>query len=218
MALLVGVAGGTGAGKTALVQALARRVGRARAAVIQHDWYYRDRAHVSEVARALWNYDHPDALETSLLVAHLEELRKGRPVEPPSYDFATHSRARPTQRLEPRALILVDGILVLHDPGLRSALDLRVWVEADDEVRLLRRMDRDTRERGRTRESVLRQYRETVRPMHAEFVQPSRRYADLVLDGQGEFESALAALRDAISARRPGLDSPDSQSINSTIV
>ncbi len=216
MALLVGVAGGTAAGKTALVQALARRVGRARVAVIRHDWYYRDRAQVPEAERALWNYDHPDALETSLLVAHLEELRCGRPVDAPSYDFATHSRAPQTQRLEPRELIVLDGILVLHDPELRSALDLRVWVEADDEVRFLRRMDRDTRERGRTVESVLRQYRDTVRPMHAEFVEPSRRYADLVLDGQGEFESALAALRDAIAARWPGLEPPDSRAVNST--
>lgn len=195
------MAGGSGAGKTAIVRAFAGQVGEARAVVLQHDWYYRDLASVPLAVRARSNYDHPEALETPLLVAHLEELRRGRAVEAPRYDFTAHARQTGTRRVEPRELILVDGLLVLGDAQLRAQFDLRVWVEAEDDVRFLRRLARDTSERGRSQQSVIAQYRESVRPMYVEFALPSRRFADLVLDGQGELWAAVKALGGAIEAR-----------------
>ncbi len=198
--MLVGVAGGSGAGKTAIVRAFAGRVGEARSVVLQHDWYYRDLSSVPRAERARRNYDHPEALETPLLVAHLEELRRGCAVEAPRYDFTTHAREPETRRVEPRELVLVAGILVLDDAALRDVLDLRVWVEAPDDVRFLRRLARDMEERGRGQESVIVQYAESVRPMYVEFVEPSRRFADLVLQGQGELSAAVRKLEGAVEA------------------
>jgi uridine kinase len=195
------VAGGSGAGKTTLVRALAQRAGPDRVAVVQHDWYYRDHAELPPERRAQLNYDHPDALETDLLVRQLEQLRAGRPVEAPCYDFARHARLAHTRTVEPREWILLDGILLLCDPALRAALDLRVWVEADADLRFIRRLERDLRERSRSVHSVIEQYLQSVRPMHREWVATSQRFADLVLDGQGELELALRTLEAEIAKR-----------------
>jgi uridine kinase len=192
--LVIGVAGGTGAGKTTLVGMLAGALGRDRVLRIQHDAYYRDRSDLSPEARGKLNFDRPDALETPLLVAHLRALRAGRPVEIPVYDFTAHSRRADTRRAEPRPLILLEGILILCDAALRDAMDLRVWVDADDDVRFIRRLERDLRERGRTLETVVEQYLATVKPMHREFVEPSRRFADLSVPGGRESGGAVDAL------------------------
>lgn len=193
----VGIAGGTGAGKSALAEALARALGSERVLRIAQDAYYRDRAGISDEARAAQNFDHPDALETELLVAHLAQLRAGRAVEIPVYDFARHRRAAETRRAEPRALVLVDGILALADAALRAAFDLRVFVDAPEELRLTRRLARDVVERGRSPDSVRAQFEATVRPMHLAFVEPSRAHADLVVANASD----LSLARDPLVAR-----------------
>lgn len=193
----VGIAGGTGAGKSALAAALAQALGAERVLRIPQDAYYRDRGEPSAEARAALNFDHPDALEIELLVAHLVELRAGRAVDVPVYDFTRHRRARDTWRAEPRALVVVDGILALADAALRACFDLRVFVDAPEDVRLRRRVARDVAERGRSAESVRAQFAATVRPMHAQFVEPSRAHADLVVANAAE----LARARDPLVAR-----------------
>jgi uridine kinase len=190
----VGLAGGTGAGKSALAEALARALGSERVLRIPQDAYYRDHGEVSAEALARWNFDHPDALETELLVAHLAELRAGRAVNLPVYDFARHRRAAETQRAEPRELVIVDGILALADRALRACFALRIFVDAPEGVRLARRLTRDVAERGRSAESVRAQFAETVQPMHAAFVEPSRAHADLVLENTGELARASESL------------------------
>jgi uridine kinase len=190
----VGVAGGTGAGKSALAQALALAFGAERVLRIAQDSYYRDRVDLSETQRAVLNFDHPDALETSLLVAQLTELRAGRAVEVPVYDFTLHRRAADTRRAEPRELVVVDGILALADAGLRECFDLRIFVDAPEELRLARRLARDVAERGRSPESVRAQFAATVRPMHELFVEPSRAHAHLVIANAAELGQASRAL------------------------
>jgi uridine kinase len=195
---VVGVAGGTGAGKTTLARTLAEQLGEDRVLQLQHDAYYRDRRDLSPEARGRLNFDHPDALETPLLIAHLQALRAGRPVEIPVYDFTAHARRASTRHVEPRPLILLEGILILCDAALREAMDLRVYVDTDDDVRLIRRLERDLRERGRTRETVMEQYQGSVKPMHREFVEPSRRFADLIVPGGAESRAAVDAVLDRI--------------------
>ena len=160
-------------------------LGSEQITVIQHDSYYRDRSAVPPEKRARLNYDHPDALDTSLLVTHLHELRAGRPVEIPVYDFTDHTRLADTVRIEPRKVVIVEGMLILAEPALRDLMDIRVFVDADPDLRLIRRVERDVSERGRSIQSVLEQYLETVRPMHLEFVEPSRRWAHLVIPEGG---------------------------------
>jgi uridine kinase len=181
---VVGIAGGTASGKTTLAERAAARTG---AALVTHDRYYLD-------AHAHTNFDHPDALDTSALVAHLDALRAGEPVELPVYHFPTHRRLPATERLEPRRLVIVEGILVLASAELRRRFDLAVFVRAAPDVRLARRLRRDIAERGRDVESVLGQYLRTVRPMHAAFVEPSAAHAELVLDGEGDLDRELARL------------------------
>jgi uridine kinase len=183
--LIIGVAGGTGSGKTTVANAIIERVGRERIALVQHDAYYRDQSGKPPEARARVNYDHPDSLETELMIEHLKQLRAGRPIEVPMYDFATHTRKAETRRLDPRSVILVEGILIFADRALREMFDVKVFVDTDADIRIIRRLQRDMEERGRTFESVITQYRETVRPMHLEFVEPSKRYADVILPEGG---------------------------------
>ncbi len=197
----VGIAGGTGAGKSALAAALDRAFGAERVLRIAQDAYYRDRATLDDEARARLNFDHPDSLETELLVAQLTELRAGRGVDVPVYDFASHRRTAQRWRAEPRALVVVDGILALADPSLRACFDLRIFVDAPEELRLARRLTRDVYERGRSEASVREQFAETVRAMHARFVEPSRAHADLVIGNEGE----LAAASHTLVARVRGL-------------
>ncbi|MGQ9593231.1 MAG: uridine kinase [Anaerolineae bacterium] len=184
-AIIIGVAGGTGSGKTTVAQEILQRVGPDRIAYIQHDSYYRDQSHLPFHERARVNYDHPDALESELLVEHLKALRAGRPVEAPIYDFTTHTRRPETRRVEPRRVILVEGILIFADRALREMMDVKIFVDTDADIRFIRRLQRDIRERGRSMDSVIEQYLSTVRPMHMEFVEPSKRYADVIIPEGG---------------------------------
>jgi uridine kinase len=189
--IVVGVAGGSGSGKTTVVRRLVERLGSHTTAVIAHDRYYHDQSSVPADARSGLNFDHPDALETELLIAHLQWLRAGRPVDVPVYDFSRHAREPRVNRVEPRPVILVEGVLVLADSLLRDAMDLRVFVDTDDETRYARRLKRDVADRGRTVESVQSQYAATVFPMHVRFVEPSRRYADLIVAEGGFNEDGI---------------------------
>lgn len=159
--------------------------------VLDHDRYYRDHAALRFEERAALNYDHPDALETALMVRHVEQLKRGEPVEAPVYDFARHTRASTTDRIEPRRALIVEGILVLADRALRDLMDVKIFVDADDDIRFIRRLERDTEERGRTVRSVIDQYLGTVKPMHLEFVEPTKRYADVIIPQGGHNDVAI---------------------------
>ena len=187
---IVGVAGGTGAGKTTFAHILLGYLGEGRAIRISHDAYYRDFSHIPADQRAQINFDHPDALETDLLVQHLQALSRGETVLVPTYDFTTHSRSYRTLELCPRPIIIVEGILVLVEQILRDALNLKIFVDTPPDIRLIRRVNRDVEERGRTPESVILQYLGTVRPMHDSHVEPSRKYADLIVCGDRDFTIA----------------------------
>ncbi|MCS5671844.1 MAG: uridine kinase [Acidimicrobiales bacterium] len=196
---VIGVAGGSQTGKTTLAWGLEDRLG-ADVSVLWFDEYYHDLVHLTPDERALVNYDHPDSLDVDLLVSHLDGLLAGRPAEVPVYDFTTHTRTGTTRRVDPRPVIVVDGILVLAFPVIRERLDVSVFVEAPAEVRLARRLDRDVRERGRTPESVRTQFAATVAPMHDAFVSPCRDLADLTLDGQGDLVANLGLIVDRLDA------------------
>jgi uridine kinase len=188
---LIGIAGGTGSGKTTVANAIVKRVGEERIAILSHDSYYRDFVDLPKDILDRQNFDHPDSLESELLVRHLKALKQGMVVETPIYDFKVHRRAAETRRLEPRKVILVDGILIYVEAELRKLFDVKIFVDTDADIRLIRRINRDIAERGRTLESVVSQYESTVRPMHLEFVEPSKRYADLIVPEGGENMVAL---------------------------
>ena len=179
--LIIGMAGGSGSGKTTIAEAIVEEVGAQLVELVQHDAYYRDLSHLSFEERIKVNFDHPDSLETELLIAHLQALRAGQAIERPVYDFAKHTRSSETVRVDPEAVVIVEGILVLAEPELRDLMDLRVYVDTDADLRLMRRLRRDIVERGRTVDSVLDQYLSTVRPMHLQFVETSKRYADIIV-------------------------------------
>lgn len=190
---LIGIAGGSGSGKTTITAALLDALGE-EAALLQHDWYYRDQPACSPEARARLNFDHPDAQETALLAAHLDRLRRGNAVDAPQYDFATHTRAPNTVRVEPRPVIVVEGINTLASPELRARFDLAIFVDAPADIRFIRRLQRDIAERGRTVESVIRQYLEQVRPMHETFVEPCRDSAGLILSGEAPVAESVSRI------------------------
>ena len=187
----LGVAGGSGSGKSTVARAILRSVGAERIAFLAQDSYYRDVHWHGEAQLLRHNFDHPDALDTELLAEHVEALKAGRAVDVPVYDFVRHRRRPETRRVEPRPVILVEGILLFVEPRLRGALDFKIFVDTDSDVRLLRRIQRDMAERGRTVEDILRQYLETVRPMHLEFVEPAKRWADVIVPEGGENKVAL---------------------------
>jgi len=191
---VIGVAGGTGSGKTTVASALLRRVGEDGISVLYHDAYYRDWADLPKDVLDRKNFDHPDSLETELLVRHVRALKEGMIVEAPVYDFKTHRRTRETRRVLPKRIVLVEGILLFAEPELRKLFDVKVFVDTDADVRLIRRIRRDIAERGRTFESVVEQYQATVRPMHLEFVEPSKRWADLIVPEGGENAAAMEFL------------------------
>lgn len=191
MSVVIGIAGGSGSGKTTVQRRVMERFGPRRIALLDHDAYYRDLSHLDPNKRARFNFDHPDALETDLLVDHVDRLLAGEAIEKPTYSFETHSRLDVTEPVEPRPVVLIDGILVLAEPALRERMDVKLYVDAAPDVRLMRRLERDIHERGRTVESVLEQYRRTVRPMHLEFVEPSKRHADVIIPRGGRNQVAI---------------------------
>jgi uridine kinase len=189
--IVIGIAGGTGSGKTTVARQVLKGVGKERIAYIQHDAYYRDHSHQPLEERARVNYDHPDSLETDLLVRHIEQLKKWQAVDIPVYDFTTHTRTNRTIHIQPKGVILVEGILIFAEPELRKVFDVKIFVDTDADIRFIRRLKRDITDRGRTTQSVIDQYMETVRPMHMEFVEPSKRYADVIIPEGGLNEVAL---------------------------
>ena len=195
--LVIGIAGGTGSGKTTISNLIIDRVGRENIASLSHDAYYRDMVNLPLKKRAKVNYDHPDSLETELLVKQIKELKHGNTIHMPVYDFTTHSRKQETITITPQPVILVDGILIFVEKDLRKLFDVKIFVDTDADLRFIRRLQRDISERGRTQESVIKQYLKTVRPMHLEFVEPSKRYADVIIPEGGMNQVAL----DMVTAR-----------------
>ncbi|MCS6806602.1 MAG: uridine kinase [Acidobacteriota bacterium] len=184
--MIIGICGGTGSGKTTVTRKVLEAVGEDQVAYLQHDSYYRDLSHLPFEHRTKVNFDHPDALDTDLLIQHVEQLRQGQPVDQPIYDFTHHARLAAVRRILPKPVILIEGILIFENARLRSLMELKVFVDTADDLRFIRRLQRDIAERGRTPESVIQQYLETVRPMHLEFVEPSKRYADIIIPEGGQ--------------------------------
>jgi len=189
--LVIGVAGGTGSGKTTVAKTIASALPPAGVTSLEHDWYYRDRPDLSPEERAQLNFDHPDSLETDLLVEHVRALKEGRSVDVPSYDFKTHRRREQAQRLESKPVVIVEGILVFVEAKLREELDIKLFVDTDADIRIFRRIRRDMEQRGRSFDSIRDQYYRTVRPMHLQFVEPSKRWADLIIPEGGNNRVAL---------------------------
>ena len=192
--IVMGIAGGTGSGKTTAALKIKSHFPAERVEILHHDDYYRDLAHLPLEERARINYDHPDAFETTLLLEHLDQLQQGGVIQCPIYDYEQHRRKKETQVLGPADITLVEGILVLEHPTLRDRMDIRIFIDEDADERFLRRMMRDVRDRQRTLESVVDQYRNTVRPMHQQFVEPTKRYADLIIPHGGHNEVAIDLL------------------------
>ena len=200
---VVGVAGGTGAGKSSLVEGIVELIGAENVAVLPSDAYYRDRGNLSFGDRNEINYDHPETLEMDLLVADLTRLRDGHVIHRPVYDFEKHRRLHERLRMEPAPIIILEGILILVDDRLRELMDLKVFVDAPSDLRLIRRLQRDIARRGRSVESVTTQYLKTVRPMHERFVEPSRHQADLEIPGYGDSDEGLRLLVRRVRERWP---------------
>jgi uridine kinase len=189
--IVIGIAGGTGSGKTTVANAILDGVGRHRIAYVPHDAYYRNSSDLPAAQRESINWDHPDSLDTHQMIEHVQRLKAGQAIDLPVYDFVAFHRTHRTVRVEPQPIILVEGILIFADPRLRELFDMKIFVDADPDIRFIRRLQRDLKERGRTPESVIRQYLDTVRPMHLEFVEPSKRYADIIIPEGGWNEVAL---------------------------
>jgi uridine kinase len=192
--VIIGVAGGSGSGKTTVVRKIVESLGDGHVSVLEHDRYYRDHPELRLEERAALNYDHPASLETDLMVRHVEALRDGLSVDVPVYDFARHARVSTTTPVQSRTAIIVEGILIFADKPLRDLMDVKVFVDADDDTRFIRRLQRDIEERGRTLDSVIDQYLNTVKPMHLEFVEPSKRYADVIVPQGGHNSVAIGML------------------------
>ena len=183
--LVVGIAGGTGSGKSTVARAILESIPEKNVAVIEQDCYYRDQSHLPQEERVNVNYDHPLAFDTDLLIDHVEKLISGQAIEKPQYDFTVHNRKKQFLRVEPREIILLEGILILDFPRLRELMDIKIFVDTDAEVRIIRRIERDMRERGRSLESVINQYINIVKPAHNEFCEPTKRYADIIIPEGG---------------------------------
>lgn len=183
--LVIGIAGGSGSGKTTVANVILQRVGPERIAYLPHDAYYRDLTSLPPTQRVQVNFDHPNSLETELLIEHVRKLRKWEAVDLPIYDFTHHCRTDRSVRIEPKRVIMVEGILIFAEAQLRELFDVKIFVDTDADIRFIRRLERDIKERGRTTEAVIKQYTTTVRPMHLEFVEPSKRYADVIIPEGG---------------------------------
>ncbi len=201
--IVIGVAGGSGSGKTTVVRRIVESLGDEHVTVLEHDRYYRDRPDLRLEERAALNYDHPDSLETDLMVEHVRALRNGQAVDIPVYDFARYARRQATETIEPRQAVIVEGILIYADAPLRTLIDVKVFVDTDDDIRFIRRLRRDVAERGRTMESVIEQYLHTVKPMHLDFVEPSKRYADVIIPRGGHNTVAIDLLMQMIRGLAP---------------
>jgi uridine kinase len=189
--LIIGIAGGTGSGKTTIADYILKTVGPEKIAFLPHDAYYRELHGLSQKERAEFNFDHPSSLETELLIEHIKQLMTGQSIELPKYDFKNHTRLPETIRVNPQQILVIEGILIFAEPELRKLFDLLIYVDTDADIRFIRRLRRDIEERGRTTESVIRQYLKTVRPMHLEFVEPSKRYASVIIPEGGYNTVAL---------------------------
>ncbi|MGB3713372.1 MAG: uridine kinase [Candidatus Promineifilaceae bacterium] len=189
--IVFGVAGGTASGKTTVARNVLKAVGASQVAYVPHDAYYRDMSYLPLSDRARLNYDHPESLETELLIEHIKQLLEYRPVRIPVYDFTDHRRTEQTKLVEPSPIILIDGILIFTNGPLRKLMDIKIYVDTDADVRFIRRLERDMNERGRSLESIIKQYMETVRVMHLEFVEPSKRYADVIIPHGGLNQVAM---------------------------
>ena len=204
--LIIGIAGGTGSGKTTVAKKIAQALPQASVAFLDMDGYYRNLAHLPMDERRQVNWDHPEAFDLDLFVSHLKQLARGEPVEKPVYDFTTHVRSSRTERITPADVIVVDGILLFVDERVRALCDVKVFVDADPDIRLVRRIQRDMSERDRPLEEILQQYLTTVRPMQQQFVEPSKRYADIILPRGGEnavaIEMILTTIQRRLDARR----------------
>lgn len=199
--LIIGVAGGSGSGKTTVVHHIVDSIGEENILLLQHDYYYRDLKHLTFEERANQNFDHPASLETELMIRHIKALKEGYQVEVPIYDFTRHVRKEETKLVRPKKVILIDGILIFSEQELRDEMNIKLYVDTDDDIRLLRRIQRDIVERDRSLKNVLNQYEKFVRPMHLEFVEPSKRYADIIIPRGGENKIALDMVNALIQER-----------------
>lgn len=199
--LIVGISGGSGSGKTTVAHALLNRLGADKAAYIPHDAYYKSLPEMPIIGGEIVNFDHPDALRTSLLINHLRQLKRAEPADIPIYDFATHNRSDRVRRVEPLPVIIVEGILIFADRELRDLLDIKIYVDTEPDVRLVRRLHIDLEQRGRSFDSAAHQYLHSVRPMHLEFVEPSKQYADLIIPEGGHNEAAIGIVADHIQSK-----------------
>ncbi|MDD3966718.1 MAG: uridine kinase [Candidatus Neomarinimicrobiota bacterium] len=197
--IIIGIAGGSGSGKTSVAKALVKDLHLNGAVIIEQDWYYKDLAHLPQEERIKWNFDHPDSVEFDLLINDLRAMSEGRIVKVPQYNYVTHSRAKETLTVTPQKVVIVEGIMVLYEPRLRDLLDIKIYVDTDTDIRFIRRLKRDIYERGRAIDNVINQYMRTVRPMHETFVEPSKRFADIIIPEGGKNTVAIDLLRTKIA-------------------
>ena len=206
--ILIGIAGGSGSGKTLVARTIVRELGSKRVVVIDQDSYYKNLDQIPFRDREARNFDHPDAFDHELLGAHLRELLEGHAIDQPVYDYTEHRRTDETRRISDHLVVVLEGILIFHDAELRALMDIKLFVDADSDVRLIRRLRRDLIERGRSVDSILRQYEESVRPMHLQFVEPSKRFADVIIPGGGHNKVAIDLVKTKIREllRERGVD------------
>ncbi len=196
--IIIGITGGTGSGKSTVAKAIFKSFHENSIAMIMHDSYYRDQSHLTFEERTRTNYDHPMAFDTDLLIEHLNDLLSGRPIDMPSYDFTVHNRKKTTSRVFPKDVIIVEGILVLEDARLRDLMDIKIYVDTDADLRILRRLKRDIEQRGRTLKSVTEQYLNVVRPMHLQFTEPTKKYADIIIPEGGHNKVAIDVMVNSV--------------------
>ncbi len=198
--IIIGIAGGSGSGKTSVAKALVKDLHLNGTVIIEQDWYYKDLAHLPQAERMKWNFDHPNSVEFDLLIRDLKAMVSGKTVEVPQYNYVTHSRAKETLTIKPQKVVIVEGIMVLYEPSLRELLDIKLFVDTDPDIRFIRRLKRDIYKRGRAIDNVIDQYMQTVRPMHETFVEPSKRFADVIIPEGGKNKVAIDLLRTKITS------------------
>ncbi len=204
--MLIGIAGASGSGKTLVAHTLYKKLGSDKVTIIQEDAYYKDLSHLPLEERAKFNFDHPDAFDHDLLIEHLKKLLAGESIEQPQYDYTTHSRKKETRRIGPHQIIILEGILILAIPELRELMDIKIYIDTPPDICFIRRLERDIKERGRTVETVIRQYLDTVRPMYLQFVEPSKRYADIIIPRGGKNFIAIDIVKSKIEKLLQELD------------